>query len=90
MSTQMICHFEVTSFEAWHRAFNSDNEARRDAGLSVLQIWRDADSTTHAFALLTVNDRAKADAWITRSNALSSDDDSTVLHASHFFIKTAT
>lgn len=89
MDTQMICHFEVTSFEAWHTAFKADNEARRDAGLGVLQIWRDADSTTHAFALLTVNNRAKANAWIVRSNALSSDDASTVLHASHFFIKTA-
>lgn len=89
MDTQMICHFEVTSFEAWHTAFKSDDEARRDAGLGVLQIWRDADSTIHAFALLTVNNRAKANAWIIRSNALSSDDASTVLHASHFFIKTA-
>ncbi|MEH6646697.1 hypothetical protein [Sulfitobacter sp.] len=89
METQMICHFEVTSFDDWHAAFQADEEARRDAGLSVLQIWRDADSTTHAFALLSVNDRARADAWITRSNALSSDDASTITHASHFFIKTA-
>ena len=86
---QLIAHYEVTSFEAWHTAFNADDEARRDAGLSVLQIWRDADSTTHAFVLLSVNDRAKAEGWITRSNALSSDDNSTVEHASHFFIKTA-
>jgi hypothetical protein len=86
---QMICHFEVTSFEAWKKAFDADAEARRDAGLTVLQIWRDADSTTHAFALLSVNDRAKANKWITRSDALSSDDNSTVLHASHFFVKTA-
>ena len=86
---QMICHFEVTSFEAWHRAFDADDEARRDAGLGVLQIWRDADSTTHAFALLSVNDRPRAEAWITRSNALHSDDANTVTHASHFFIETA-
>ncbi len=86
---QLIVHFEITNFTAWQTAFTADTEARRDAGLSVLQIWRDADSTTHAFALLSVNDRAKADKWIIRSNALSSDDDSTVLHASHFFVKTA-
>ncbi len=89
MNTQLICHFEVTNFDDWQTAFTADEEARRDAGLSVLQIWRDADSTTHAFALLSVNDRARADEWITRSNALSSDDASTVTHASHFFIKTA-
>ena len=86
---QMICHFEVTSFAAWQTAFAADDEARRDAGLGVLQIWRDADSTTHAFVLLSVNDRGRAEAWITRSNALHSDDANTVTHASHFFIETA-
>lgn len=86
---QLICHYEVTSFDDWHTAFTADDEARRDAGLGVLQIWRDADSTTHAFALLSVNDRQKAEQWIKRSDALSSDDAATVAHASHFFIKTA-
>lgn len=86
---QMICHFEVTNFSDWQTAFLADDEARRDAGLTVLQIWRDADSTTHAFALLSVNDRPRAEGWITRSNALHSDDANTVTHASHFFIETA-
>lgn len=86
---QMIAHFEVTDFDSWQAAFNADDEARRDAGLSVLQIWRDADSTTHAFVLMSVNDRPRAEGWITRSNALHSDDANTVTHASHFFIETA-
>lgn len=86
---QLIVHYTVTDLPAWQTAFAADDEARRDAGLGVLQIWRDADSTTHAFALLSVNDRPRADAWITRSNALHSDDANTVTHASHFFIETA-
>lgn len=86
---QMICHFEVTAFDAWKAAFDADAEARRDAGLGVLQIWRDADSTTHAFALLSVNDRARAGAWIERSSALTGDDAGTVTAQSYFFIETA-
>lgn len=86
---QLIAHYTVTDFAQWQSAFAADDEARRDAGLGVLQIWRDADSTTHAFALLTVNDRARAEQWITRSNALHGDDNNTVTHASHFFIETA-
>jgi hypothetical protein len=86
---QLIAHYEVTDFTTWHTAFAADDEARRDAGLGVLQIWRDADSTTGAFALLEVNDRKRAEAWITRSNALHSDDANTVTHASYFFVKTA-
>ena len=86
---QLICHFEVTAFSAWKSAFDADAEARRDAGLSVLQIWRHADSSTHAFALLSVNDRARADAWIKRSEALSGDDGGSVTAQSYFFIETA-
>lgn len=88
MTMQLICHFEVTSFDDWHAAFSADDESRRDAGLGVLQLWRHADSATHAFALLSVNDRPRADTWIERSNALSSDDGATVTHASYFFIET--
>jgi len=86
---QLICQFDVTDFSAWQTAFAADDEARRDAGLSVLQIWRDADSATRAFVLLDVNDRKRAAAWITRSNALASDDAATVTAAQHFFIETA-
>jgi len=86
---QMICHFEVINFSDWQTAFAADDEARRDAGLSMLQIWRDADRTTHAFVLLDVNDRKRAQDWITRSNALHSDDANTVTNASHYFIETA-
>lgn len=86
---QLIAQYEVTDFTAWQTAFTADDESRRDAGLGILQIWRDADSSTRAFVLLSVNDRARANDWITRSNALHSDDANTVTHATHTFIKTA-
>ncbi len=86
---QLIVHKEVTSFEDWKKAFDEDAESRRDAGLTVLQIWRDADSDDHVFVLMEVNDRVRAQTWIDRSNALSSDDDGTVTHATANFVETA-
>ena len=86
---QLIVHKEVTDFKDWKAAFDDDAEARRDAGLTVLQIWRDADSDRHAFILMEVNDRTRAQTWIDRSNALSSDDKATVTHASAYFVETA-
>jgi len=86
---QLICHHHITDFDAWKAAFDADDEARRDAGLTVLQVWRDAHDGTHAFFLLNVNDRARAQAWIDRSNALSSDDKGTVTQSTAFFIETA-
>ncbi|UWR32756.1 hypothetical protein K3759_12480 [Sulfitobacter sp. W027] len=86
---QMICHFDVTDFASWKQAFDADAEARRDAGLSVLQIWQHADSSSKASVLLNVNDRKRADDWLSRSNALSSDDKGTVTSSTAYFVKPA-
>lgn len=86
---QMIVHQHITGFDAWKAAFDADAEARRNAGLTVLQVWKDADSDTHAFFLLQVNDRDKAQAWIDRSDALHGDDGNTVLSSSAYFMETA-
>ena len=86
---QMICHHEVTDFTAWKNAFDADSEARRNAGLTVLQVWKHTDSTTHAFFLLDVNDREKAENWLKRSDALSGDDNGTVTSASAYFLDPA-
>ncbi len=86
---QMIVHQNVTNFADWKTAFDADAEARRNAGLTVLQIWRDADSDTHAFILMKVNDQQRAKGWVDRSNALNSDDNGTVTSSSAYFIETA-
>ena len=86
---QIISHYFVTGFDAWKTAFDADAESRRTAGLTVLQVWKAADSDTHAFTLMEVNDRDRAQAWIDRSDALHSDDADTVEKSSHYFIETA-
>ncbi len=86
---QMICHLDVTDFAAWKAAFDADAEARSNAGLTVMQVWKHADSSTKATVLLNVNDRKRAEEWLSRSNALNSDDKGTVTNASAVFVKSA-
>jgi len=86
---QMICHHEVTDFDAWKTAFDADAESRRSAGLTILQVWKHTDSTTHAFFLAEVNDRANAESWLKRSDALTVDDNATVTSASAYFLDPA-
>ena len=85
---QMIVQQTVTDFADWKAAFDKDHEARRAAGLTVLQIWQEAGSDTQAFVLMQVNDRARAQAWIDRSDALASDDGGTVTASTAHFLET--
>jgi hypothetical protein len=86
---QLISHYFVSNFNDWKAAFDADVEARRNAGLTTLQIWQDADSEIHAFVLQSLTDRARTESWIERSVALASDDAKTVSRETHFFIETA-
>jgi len=61
---QLFCRHDVSDFAAWKQVFDGDAEARRNAGLTVLQIWRDADSKTRVFVLYDVNLREKAEAFL--------------------------
>ncbi len=85
---QLIVHYDVTDITKWKAAFDDDAEARRDAGLTVLQVWKDPDSTQRAAVLLDVNDRARAQKWLDRSDALSVDDAQTVTATSAHFLET--
>ena len=56
---QLIVRHEVADHDAWRAAFDGDAEGRRQAGLSLLQIWRDADDATRVWLLFEAADRAR-------------------------------
>ena len=57
---QLLCRIPTGGFDAWRRDFDAGSEARRDAGLNLLQIWRDADAPDTALLLFEVRDKARA------------------------------
>lgn len=54
---QMIAHYTVKDYAAFKTAFDNDAEDRGLNGLSLLQLWRESD--TSAWALFQLNN-AKA------------------------------
>ena len=50
-------------YDAWKRDFDSRAEDRMNAGLTLYQLWRDADGPG-VTALFEVNDRKRAQAWV--------------------------
>lgn len=56
---QMLAIYEIGDYDTWKSAFDGDEEARSEAGLGTLQVWRE-DGASRALALFRVNDAARA------------------------------
>ena len=63
---QLICRYDTIDWPEWRAGFDASAEDRRTAGLTLMQLWRDADTPSAAVALFEVNDRARAEDWIAR------------------------
>ncbi len=66
---QLICRHDIKEFATWKSNFDNDSEGRMAAGLSVLQIWRDADHSGRVWLLYEVSDRKRAQAFLTDARA---------------------
>ncbi|CAM3323767.1 hypothetical protein SAMN04488021_12217 [Paracoccus aminovorans] len=60
--SQMIAHYTVAHYAAFKTAFDNDAEDRGNNGLSLLQLWRESD--TSAWALYNVGDAKAAKAYL--------------------------
>ena len=67
---QLICTIDTGGFDAWKTGFDDRAEARDQAGLTMLQMWRDADDGNRVAVLYEVHDRARADQWFRQQAAL--------------------
>jgi hypothetical protein len=61
---QLLCQLDTADFDGWKRDWDSEASERMEAGLTVLQIWRDVDSRSRVFLLLEANDRPRAETWL--------------------------
>ena len=61
---QLLTQTTVTDTAAFSSAFDADTEKRMTAGLTLLQMWHDADDAQTVLCLFNVNDRARAQAWL--------------------------
>lgn len=64
MTHQLLLRFD--SFDP--SAFDADAEARGQAGLTLLQMWR--EGTGAHWALFSVNDTDKAKSWLAKETGL--------------------
>ena len=63
---QLLVHHQIEDYDAWREAFDDDSEDRTQAGLSLMQIWRE-DGAAAVWLLYEVHDRDRARAISTAS-----------------------
>ena len=61
---QLLCQIDTPDVPGWKRDFDSEASERMEAGLTLLQLWRDADSRSRVLMLFEANDRDRAAAWL--------------------------
>ena len=68
----------VTDTDAFHASFNAQLPAAEAAGLSLLHLWHDADNPNDIYALFTVADRTRADAFMNDPASIKAGQQATV------------
>jgi hypothetical protein len=61
---QLLCQLDTSDFPGWKRDFDAESAERMEAGLTLLQMWRDADSRSRVFMLFQVGHRPRAEQWL--------------------------
>lgn len=61
---QLLTQTSTDDFAGFKAAFDADAEKRMNAGLTLMQMWHDADDAGTVLCLFDANDRAKAKAWL--------------------------
>ena len=61
---QLLLQLDTTDFDGWKTDWDTESSERMEAGITQLQMWRDADTRTRVLVLLQANRRAAAEAWL--------------------------
>lgn len=67
MPLQLLCQLKTNDTATTLSSLTDDAEDQASAGLTRLQLWTEGSSAV--WALFEVNDRAKAEGWLTRATA---------------------
>ncbi len=86
----MLCRNRVADFEKWKSVFDSNAAALRDAGLRLMNLWRDVEESNNVFLLFEVVDIDKARSFISNPAAAESGRVSGVLDGECHFLKSST
>jgi hypothetical protein len=85
---QLIAHRKVRDYDAWRAVFDDDAESRGKSGMTLLQLWREADDGSRVWMLFEVSDRGMADEYLQGLGQLHAEQGGAT-EAGHHFLRLA-
>jgi hypothetical protein len=85
----MLCRNRVADFAKWRGVFASHAQAHRDAGLRLMNLWRDVAEPNNVFFLFEVTNLDKARAFISNPAAAEAGKASGVLDGEYHFLESS-
>ena len=83
----MLCRNRVADFAKWKAVFVSHAPAHREAGLRLMNLWRDLEEPNNVFFLFEVTSLDKARAFINNPAAAEAGKTSGVLGGEYHFLE---
>ena len=83
---QLLVRNRVADYETWMAVVRRDEEARQAAGLEVLDVWRGVDEPNNIVVVLSVADRAAAEAFMATPEAAQAGRDAGVTDGEYHFV----
>jgi len=85
----MLCRNRVADFAKWKAIFASHAPAHREAGLSLMNLWRGVEDPNNIFFLFEVTSLEKARAFISNPAAAEAAKTSGVLDGEYHFLESS-
>ncbi len=83
----MLCRNRVADYETWKGVFDANTPAARDAGLRLVNLWREVAEPHNVFFIFEVTDTEQARAFISNPAAVESGKKSGVIDGECHFLE---
>lgn len=83
----LLVRNRVKDFDHWKSVFDAQEAAGMAAGLSVERVWRSADKDDEVFFILSVEDRARAEAYMATPEAAAVGEEAGALEGEFWFLE---
>jgi hypothetical protein len=84
---KLLCRNKVTDFNTWWAVFESYRETHEAADLFLEHLWQNADDPNEIFFLFSVEDRARAVAFVNVPESEEAGRKADVINGDFYFIE---